>query len=234
MLNSPVMTQLLRHRFTALSLVAALGVGLTSCTTTNPYTGEQQVSKTTQGAAIGAVSGGLLGAVIGNNRGGRKAEKGAAWGAAAGALLGAGIGNYMDQQEAEIRRQLEGTGVGVRREGNNLILVMPHDITFAVDRDTIRPQFADTLNSVALVLNKYNRTLVNVDGHTDSDGSASYNQGLSERRANSVAQYLMSRRVAAQRLIVRGYGEAHPVASNSTSSGKAQNRRVEIRIVPQQ
>jgi outer membrane protein OmpA-like peptidoglycan-associated protein len=228
------MTQLLKHRFFSSLLVAALGLGLTACTTTNAYTGEQQTSKTTQGALAGAAGGAIVGAIIGNNRGSGDAGKGAAWGAGVGALLGAGIGNYMDQQEAEIRRQLEGTGVSVTRQGNNIILNMPHDITFAVARDSIRPEFADTLNSVALVLNKYNRTLVNVDGHTDSDGSTSYNQGLSERRANSVAQYLSSRRVASQRLIVRGYGETRPVASNSSSAGKAKNRRVEIRIVPQQ
>ena len=228
------MTPILRHRPLSISLLAALAVGLTGCTTTNPYTGEQQTSKTTQGAVAGAAGGALLGAIIGNNRGSGDAGKGAAWGAGIGALVGAGIGNYMDQQEAEIRRQLEGTGVGVTRQGNNIILNMPHDVTFESGKDRIRSQFADTLNSVALVLNKYNRTLVNVDGHTDSDGGTSYNQGLSERRAGAVAQYLSSRRVASQRLIVRGYGESRPIASNSSSAGKAKNRRVEIHIVPQQ
>ncbi|NNM28232.1 MAG: OmpA family protein, partial [Akkermansiaceae bacterium] len=139
-----------------------------------------------------------------------------------------------DQQEAAIREQLRGTGVSVTRQGNNIILNMPHDITFDVARDDIRSDFAGTLDSVALVLNKFNRTLVNVNGHTDSDGGTSYNQDLSERRASSVAQYLTSRRVDPRRLIVRGFGESSPIASNATSSGKAQNRRVEIHIVPRQ
>jgi len=217
------------------SLLAAFALGAVGCApTTNPYTGEQQVSKTAQGAGVGAVSGAIIGGVIGNNRGSGDQLKGAAWGAAAGALLGAGIGNYMDQQEAAIRQQLEGTGVSVTRSGNSIVLNMPQDITFDTGRDRIRSDFADTLDSVALVLNKYNRTLVNVDGHTDSDGGTSYNQDLSERRAGAVAQYLSSRRVDSRRLIVRGYGESSPIASNSSSSGKAANRRVEIRIVPQQ
>ncbi len=217
-----------------LCLIAALALAAPSCTNTNPYTGEQQISKTSAAAGIGAVSGAILGGVIGNNRGGGDAGKGAAWGAGAGALLGAGIGNYMDQQESAIRSQLNGTGVSVSRDGNNLILNMPQDITFDVARDRIRPDFADTLDSVALVLNKYNRTLVNVDGHTDSDGDASYNLDLSERRADAVAQYLTSRRVDPRRLIARGHGESFPIASNSSAAGKAANRRVEIRIVPQQ
>jgi outer membrane protein OmpA-like peptidoglycan-associated protein len=217
------------------SLLAALALGAGGCApTTNPYTGEQQVSKTAQGAGIGAVSGALIGGVIGNNRGSGDQMKGAAWGAAAGALLGAGIGNYMDQQEAAIRAELEGTGVSVTRNGNDIVLNMPQDITFATGRDEIRSDFGRTLNAVALVLNKYNRTLVHVAGHTDSDGGTSYNQDLSERRAGAVARYLSGSRVDPRRLIVRGYGESSPIASNSTASGKAANRRVEIRIVPQQ
>lgn len=205
---------------------------LSSCMSTNPYTGEQQVSKTTQGAGIGAIGGAILGGIIGNNVGDGDEEQGMLIGAALGGLTGAGIGNYMDQQEAAIRSQLQGTGVSVSRVGNNIILNMPHDITFNSGSDAIRSQFAGTLNSVALVLNKYNKTLVNVNGHTDSDGGASYNQGLSERRAGAVSQYLSSQRVDPRRLIVRGFGETEPIASNASSAGKAKNRRVEIHIVP--
>jgi outer membrane protein OmpA-like peptidoglycan-associated protein len=216
------------------ALTGVLTLVLASCTTTNPYTGQPQTSRATAGAGMGAVGGAILGGIIGNNRGDGDAGRGALIGAATGALIGGGVGTYMDQNEAAIRAQLEGTGVGVTRQGNNIILNMPHDITFDVARDEIRPDFTDTLNSVAVVLRKFNRTLVNVDGHTDSDGSTSYNQGLSERRAGSVAGFLTSRRVDPRRLIVRGFGESRPVASNANAAGKAANRRVEIRIVPQQ
>lgn len=215
-----------------LSSLAALAIS--SCTTTNPYTGEQQLSKTAAGAGIGTLLGAGLGAVIGNNTGDGDAGRGALIGAGVGLLAGGGIGQYMDQQEALIRRQLEGTGVSVTREGNNIILNMPQDITFAVAQDSLRPEMTNTLNSVALVLNKYDKTLVTVEGHTDSDGSNSYNQNLSERRALRVSNYLASRRVNAQRLITRGYGETQPIVSNSNATNKAQNRRVEVHIAPQQ
>ena len=140
----------------------------------------------------------------------------------------------MDQQEALIRQQLQGSGVTVTRDGDNIVLNMPQDITFDVAQDALRPEMANTLNSVALALNKFDKTLVNVGGHTDSDGSNSYNQNLSERRSLAVGNYLASQQVNPQRLIVRGYGEAQPIASNSSSTGKAQNRRVEIHIVPNQ
>lgn len=221
-----------------LPLIAGASLLITSCMTTNPYTGERQVSKTTAGAGIGAAGGALLGAIIGNNVGdGNKkgdARQGAVVGALIGGALGGGIGNYMDRQEAEIRQQLQSTGVSVTRQGNDIILNMPHDITFDVARDELRPEFANTLNSVAIVLNKYNQTTVTVDGHTDWDGGTAYNQGLSERRAQRVANYLTSQRVNPQRFVVRGHGEAYPIADNNTSQGKALNRRVELRIAPQQ
>lgn len=218
----------------ALALGSAMTLGLSNCTTTNPYTGEQQVSKSAAGAGIGTLLGAGLGAIIGNNTGDGDAGRGALIGAGAGFLGGLGVGQYMDQQEALIRRQLQGTGVSVTREGNNIILNMPQDITFDVAQDSLRPEMANTLDSVALVLNKYDKTLVTVEGHTDSDGSHSYNQNLSERRALRVSNYLASRRVQPQRLITRGYGETQPIASNGSRAGKAQNRRVEIHIVPRQ
>jgi len=139
----------------------------------------------------------------------------------------------MDQQEAKVRQQLAGSGVGVTRDGNNLILNMPSDITFNSGQSTILPQFASTLSSVASVINQYNKTTLSITGHTDSDGTNSYNQGLSIQRANSVASYLVNSGVAANRLVTAGKGESQPVASNNTAAGKAQNRRVELYIIPQ-
>ena len=219
------------------NILAALTVGsltLSSCTTINPYTGEQQVSKTARNAAIGTVAGGILGAVIGNNVGDGDAGRGALIGAGVGGLTGAGIGNYMDRQEAQIRQQLQGTGVSVSRSGNDLVLNMPSDITFKTGKSQLQPQFSSTLRSVALVLNKYSKTRISIAGHTDSDGSHSYNQSLSVARAQSVAYNLSTRGVAGQRLLTSGYGESRPVASNNSANGKAKNRRVELRIVPQQ
>ena len=230
------MTKLLfSNRTLKASALAGVSVfAFTNCTTTNAYTGEQQVSKTAAGAGIGTLVGAGLGAIIGNNTGDGDAGRGALIGAGAGLLAGGGIGQYMDQQEALIRNQLRGTGVSVTREGNNIILNMPQDITFGVAQDTLRSEMANTLNSVALVLKKFDKTAVTVEGHTDSDGSNSYNQNLSERRALTVANYLASQGVNGQRLIPRGYGETQPIASNGSSAGKAQNRRVEIHIVPTQ
>ncbi len=215
-----------------LASAALLSLALVSCQTVDPYTGERKLSKTASGAGIGAALGAGLGAVIGNNTGDGNAGQGALIGAALGAGLGGGIGNYMDRQEAAIRAELEGTGVSVTRNGNNIILNMPHDITFDVADDRLRSDFGRTLNSVAIVLRKFDKTLINVDGHTDSDGGADYNQALSERRAASVARFIESRGVNGQRLIVRGYGESRPISSNNSSAGKAQNRRVELHIAP--
>lgn len=218
-------------------ILAGLSIGtlaLSSCTTINPYTGEQQVSKTARNAAIGTVAGGILGAVIGNNTGDGDAGRGALIGALGGAAAGAGIGQYMDRQEAQIRQQLQGSGVSVSRSGNDLVLNMPSDITFKTGKSQIQPKFSSTLRSVALVLNKYSKTKISIAGHTDSDGSHSYNQSLSVSRAQSVAYNLNSRGVSGERLLTSGYGETRPVASNNSASGKAKNRRVELRIVPQQ
>lgn len=209
-------------------------LGLIGCKTTNPYTGEQEMTNTAQKAMVGAAGGAILGAVIGNNTGDGDAGRGAVIGAAAGGLAGAGIGRYMDKQEAVIRARLQGTGVSVTRLGNNLILNMPNDVTFETAKSDIRPQAANTLDSVAIVLNEFNKTMVNVNGHADADGDNAYNQTLSEKRATSVSRYLAGRGVVSGRLIARGFGETQPIASNSTATGKAENRRVEIHIIPQQ
>lgn len=203
---------------------------LAGCTSTDPYTGQEKMSNTTGGAAIGAAVGALGGLMVG---GSSRAQRNAVLiGAGIGALGGGAIGNYMDRQESELRNQLQGTGVSVTRNGDQIILNMPSAITFDTDQDQVKSQFYATLNSVAIVLRKFNQTLVDVYGFTDSTGSASYNQGLSQRRAASVASYLGSQGIDPRRFAVIGYGASQPVASNATPEGRAQNRRVEIQISP--
>ncbi|MFZ2099387.1 MAG: OmpA family protein [Oricola sp.] len=211
----------------AAATVASLVVLTAACTTTDPYTGQPQVSKTASGAAVGAGLGALAGLAAGGDD-----RRNALVGAGIGALAGGAVGNFMDRQEADLRAQLASTGVSVTRVGNNIILNMPSNITFATDQDQVIPAFYATLDSVALVLNKYNQTLIDVYGHTDSSGSDSYNQALSQRRAYAVSNYLAGRGVNPQRLVATGFGESRPIADNSTEAGRAQNRRVEIQIVP--
>ncbi|MGL4489357.1 MAG: OmpA family protein [Rhizobiaceae bacterium] len=207
-----------------LSLALAL---LAGCTSTDPYTGEQKISNTAGGAALGALAGAGAGLLVGGDD-----RKNALIGAGIGALVGGGVGAFMDQQEAELRAQLQGTGVSVTRNGNQIILNMPSNITFATDQDAIQQNFYPTLNSVALVLNKYNQSLVDIYGHTDATGDDGYNLALSQRRAQSVAGYLASQRVDERRFLVTGLGESRPVAANSNETGRSQNRRVEIQISP--
>ena len=213
-------------KFIVLALAATY---LSACTTTDPYTGEQKTSNMAGGAGIGAVAGALGGLVIGGGNKGRNALIGAG----IGALAGGAVGSYMDNQEAELRQQLQGTGVSVTRQGDRIILNMPSNITFATDQDQVIPPFYPTLNSVGIVLRKFNRSLIDINGHTDSTGNAAYNQGLSERRAASVANYLGERGGIDQRRIsTLGYGATQPIASNATPEGRAQNRRVEVLISP--
>ena len=219
-----------RPRLLAAALAAAFS--LSSCVTENPYTGEQQISKTTAGALGGAAGGALLGAVIGNNVGDGDAGRGALIGAALGGIAGGSIGNYMDQQESMLRQELRASGVSVTRQGNNIILNMPHDITFNTGSSRIKTSFSRTLTSVGIVLRKFNQTTVLVNGHTDSDGSAFYNMGLSRDRASSVSNALAGQGVHPSRLVARGFGESQPIASNNSAAGKAKNRRVEIHIAP--
>ena len=138
----------------------------------------------------------------------------------------------MDQQEKKLRQQTAGTGVNVTRDGDNLVLDMPSALTFGVNQSDIQPQFQATLDQVASTLTQYEKTFVDVLGHTDSTGSDEYNQSLSERRASAVANYISGRGVQSARLATRGYGESQPKASNVTEEGRAENRRVEIRLVP--
>lgn len=212
-------------------LAFAATLALTACTTTNPYSGQSQLSNTTGGALIGAGGGALAGALIGSATGG-DAGVGALIGAGVGGLAGAGIGNYMDQQEAELRAQLQGTGVSVTRVGQNIILNMPSNITFATDQSAVQPSFNSTLVSVALVLKKFDQTSVNVYGHTDSQGDDAYNLSLSQRRAVSVATILANQGINQRRFYIEGKGEMAPIASNAAEAGRAQNRRVEIQLAP--
>lgn len=225
MITKPTQASLTRQivtLFISVTLVAG-------CATTDPFTGEQEMNKTSQGALWGALGGALLGAATGDKKD-RQARM--LRGAGIGAIAGGGVGLYMDKQEDKLRKQLQGTGVSVTRDGDNIILNMPSNITFDVDRYTLKRQFHSTLDSVVLVLNEYKSTMVTVVGHTDSTGSNEYNQNLSVDRALSVADYLASKGVAEQRLAAIGYGEAFPIATNDTEAGRAQNRRVEIQLEP--
>ncbi|HEX7782026.1 MAG TPA: OmpA family protein [Sphingobium sp.] len=212
-------------------LVGALCIGTlfaTAACTTDPETGQRTVSK----AAIGGIGGALGGYLLGDLVGGRRDRTEKILGAGIGAVAGAGIGSYMDAQERKLRERTAGTGVDVERDGDNLLLRMPSGITFAYDKADVMPQFQPTLNEVASTLAEFPKTYIDVYGHTDSDGSDSYNQMLSERRAQSVATYLNQHGVQSARMATRGYGETQPIATNATEAGKAANRRVEIKIVP--
>ena len=212
-----------------LSAVAITGALITTAAcTTDPYTGQRTINKTAVGILGGAVGGYLLGDLVGGSHD-RNAKL---IGVGIGALAGGAVGNYMDRQEAELRRQTAGTGVDVIRQGDDIVLRMPSGITFAYDRYDIQPQFQATLDQVAQTLTAYNQTYIDVLGHTDSTGSDAYNQGLSERRAQSVASYLTSRGVQPARIATRGFGESAPIATNATDEGRAENRRVEIKVVP--
>jgi len=203
---------------------------LAGCYTYDPYSNEKKVSKTTSGAGIGAAVGAVAGLLTGDDS--RDRRKRALIGAGVGALAGGAVGNYMDRQEARLRQQLQGTGVSVTRNGNNITLNMPGNITFKTDSSDLRPDFFEVLNSVGLVLKEYDKTLLEVAGHTDSTGSAAHNQTLSEQRAATVAQYLQSRGLNSQRLITVGAGATRPVASNDTAEGRQANRRVELNLEP--
>jgi outer membrane protein OmpA-like peptidoglycan-associated protein len=212
-------------KLSAILLVAALP--LAGCTT-NPETGNRTINKSVIGGVGGAIGGYLLGDLIGGKR--DRTEK--VLGAGIGAIAGAGVGYYMDEQEKKLRKQTAGTGVNVTREGDELVLDMPSEVTFAFGSANLSPDFRGTLDKVASTLGEYEKTYVDVLGHTDSVGTDLYNQSLSEQRAGTVADYLSGRGVQRARLATKGYGESQPRASNTTEEGRAQNRRVEIRLVP--
>lgn len=216
-------------RVSAKFILAFAVISLTACTT-NPYTGERQASKAGVGAGIGAAVGAVAGVLSGDDADERR--KRALIGAGVGALAGAGVGAYMDRQEARLREELQGTGVSVTRIGDDIILNMPGNITFDVNQASIESDFYPVLNSVAKVAQEYEKTLIDVAGHTDSTGTVAYNMELSQRRANSVAQYLKSQGVDGTRIYAEGYGPHYPIADNSTAQGRSENRRVEIALKP--
>lgn len=209
------------------AIVSSALIATAGCTT-DPVTGEQRISK----AAIGGIGGALGGYLLGDLVGGRRDRTEKIVGAGIGGIAGAGIGAYMDKQERELRQRTAGTDVQVIRQGDDLLLNIPSGINFAYNSAAVQPQFRQTLDQVASVLGEYNRTYIDVYGHTDSTGSDSYNQGLSERRAAAVADYLGTRGVQTARIGTRGFGETQPIDTNETEDGRATNRRVEIKIVP--
>ncbi|PWV78901.1 OmpA family protein [Halomonas sp. A11-A] len=214
-------------RFFVPLAAAALLVG---CATTDPYSGQTQRSQTGTGAAIGAAVGAAAGALSGDGSTSRRDR--ALIGAAVGAAAGAGIGAYMDRQEEELRQSTRGTGIEVDRRGDDIVLNMPSSVTFGFDSSELTMSARNALNDVASILTQYTDTRVNIAGHTDSTGNADYNQRLSERRAESVGNYLAQAGVSRNRLYMTGYGQTQPVASNATEEGRAQNRRVEITLSP--
>ncbi len=210
--------------------ITVMTVFVSGCKTLDAYTRDEKTSSATKGALIGAAAGVVVGLISGDDAVERRQH--ALIGAGIGALAGGSIGYYMDKQEAELRAELEGTGVSVVRDGDNITLNMPGNVTFATDSSDLSPDFFNVMNSVGKVLAEYEQTVVEVAGHTDSTGSHAYNQSLSERRATSVSAYLSGQGVIDQRLITLGMGEARPVADNSSLAGRQTNRRVEITMVP--
>ena len=221
---------------TTLSVALAATMTFAGCTTMNGYTGQtndpNDPNRTQRGALIGAGIGAVAGLLSGDDATERRQR--ALVGAGVGALAGGAVGAYQDRQEAALRSQLAGTGVDVVRDGDNITLNMPGAITFGFDSSALQPQFRPVLDDLAVTLNEYNQTIVEVAGHTDSVGDAAYNQTLSEQRAATVANYLAGRGVIRDRMITIGAGETRPIASNDTEAGRAQNRRVEITQVPLQ
>ena len=220
------------NKFAATSVLSLVTATLlASCAT---YTGQTNDPNDPNRTQRGAIIGASIGAVAGLLSGGDAVERRqrALVGAGVGGLAGGSIGAYQDRQEAALRQRMAGTGVQVNREGDNITLNMPGNITFAFNSSNLDPQFYPVLDGVAQTLTEYNQTVVEVAGHTDNVGSDAYNQTLSVQRANSVANYLMGKGLTQQRFIVTGAGESRPIASNDTEAGRAANRRVEITLVP--
>lgn len=213
-----------------LSASLAAVVGIASCTTLDPYTGEKQTSNAAKGAGIGALIGAVAGAATGDDSADRR--KRALIGAGVGALSGTAVGAYMDNQEMKLRQKLAGTGVSVTRQGDKVILNMPSNVTFDSGQSTLKPAFDPVLEGVSMVLKEYEKTVIEVAGHTDSDGENAMNQSLSEGRASAVASGLYRNGIGERRIVALGFGEGRPVASNETDGGKSLNRRVELTLLP--
>ena len=202
-----------------------------ACTTEDAYTGEKGVSDATIGAIAGAAAGAVLGNQVKGDKNTRQNARIA--GAAVGAAVGGGIGNYMDKQESKLREKLKSSGVSVTRQGDQIILNMPGNVTFETGKASINPGFNTTLVAVADVIKEYKDTNVEISGHTDNRGNQQANQILSEQRAQAVASSFRRSGVADKRLKAVGYGPNQPVADNGSDEGRAANRRVEIFLTPQ-
>lgn len=218
---------------TLLTTVLAASLGLAGCASLTGQTNEpDDPNRTRSGILIGAGIGAVAGLLSGSDTTERR--KRAMIGAGVGAIVGGAVGVYQDRQEAELRRSMAGTGVDVVRDGDNITLSMPGAITFGFDSYELQPRFLTVLDTLSETLNEYNQTVIEIAGHTDSTGSAEYNQRLSERRATAVDNHLGNRGVMRDRTIVIGAGQSYPIASNATEDGRSQNRRVEITLVPVQ
>src|SRR6266446_3685336 len=203
---------------------------ITGCQTIDPYTGEKKTASATFGALIGAGAGAAIGMISGHDA--KQRRQRALIGAGVGALAGGAVGGYMDKQENELRAQMRDSGVTVTRKGEDIVLNMPGNITFRTGSADLNAQFFKVLDGVALVAKKYDKTIIEIAGHTDNVGGADFNKQLSQRRASAVAQYLMSKGVSEPRIMTAAGGEEHPIASNSTEQGRAANRRVEVTLAP--
>lgn len=219
----------MNNAWTTGMLLGALVIGQ-GCTTINPYTQESQTSNAAKGAGIGAAVGAVVGIATSKNAKQRKQR--ALAGAGIGAITGGGVGYYMDVQEAKLRQKLQGSGVSVTRSGDEIILNMPGSITFASDDYAMAGAMVPVMDAVAEVLKEYTSTMIQVAGHTDSSGALQYNMLLSQQRAQSVANALLEHGVQSVRLDVVGFGPQQPIASNDTPAGRAQNRRVELTLLP--
>lgn len=205
---------------------------LSGCETFDAYTGEKKTSSTAKGAGIGAGIGAVLGYLANKDESSKTRKRKTLQAAGIGAIAGGGIGYYMDSQEAKLRQTLRASGVSVEREGDNINLIMPGNITFVTNGHDLNADFYEVLDSVVIVLQEFNQTIIVAAGHTDSKGSNEYNQALSERRANSVAKYLLSRGVIEARIEAVGFGEGTPIADNASAEGRSLNRRVELSLIP--
>ncbi len=220
----------MKQLFVTLSLACV--IALSGCTTFDPYTGEEKTTNTAKGAGIGAGAALVVSYLANKDKSTKERNQRLLRDAGIGAIVGGGVGYYMDTQEAKLRKQLRSTGVSVQRDGDNINLIMPGNITFPTAGSNLRTDFYDVLDSVALVLEEFDKTIIVVAGYTDSVGSTSYNQLLSESRAQSVANYLQNKGIKAVRFDVIGFGESSPIADNNTEQGRALNRRVELTLLP--
>ena len=215
-----------------IAITTASILALSGCETFDAYTGESKTSSTAKGAGIGASIGAVFAYLKNKDKSSSERKKAMLKAAGIGAIAGGGVGYYMDTQEAKLRKQLRDTGVSVERDGDNINLIMPSNITFASGGSTLSDSFFKVMDSVVLVVQEFEKTIIVSAGHTDSQGSDSSNQSLSERRAKAVANYLLQKGVAAARIETIGFGEMQPVSDNGTSAGRALNRRAEISLFP--